>query len=174
MENIEDLDKSNYEEFLIKSFLQFLKERYNIESKNILKTETGALLIPTSIFTKKLGSLESIVKYLKEEKGLNYNKIAALLFRNPGPIGITYRNAKRKLPSRLKTDSKYFIPANIFSNTKLSVLENITVYLKNNNLRFHQIAVLLQRDDRTIWATYQKASKKLNLSKNEKKENKSK
>ncbi len=164
-----NLVSNKYEELIIKSFLEFLKEKGNIDSSELFKqiNKNDQLLIPCSIFNEKLGSLESIVKYMKEEKEFDYNKIASLLFRKSGPIGITYRNANKKHPEKLFIDSKYFIPIEIFSNTKLSVLENITYYLKNNSLKLHQIAILLHRDDRTIWTTYQKALKKLNLKKGE-------
>ena len=53
------------------------------------------------------------------------------------------------------------IPIAIFDNDILSALESIAKYLKENRgLTFHQIAVLLKRDDRTIWSSYNKASKK--------------
>ena len=163
----EDLIQSN-EELVIKSFLEFLKEKCNIQSNDIIKLlkENEQTQIPCSIFNKKLGCLESIVKYLREEKELNYEKIASLLFRKPGSIGVSYRNAKRKYSERFNLDSKYNLSINIFSNTGLSILENITFYLKNHyDLTFHKISVLLQRDDRTIWTVYNKAIKKLKLRK---------
>lgn len=57
---------------------------------------------------------------------------------------------------------EYYIPIEIFDNSKLAVLESVTKYLKENlNLSYHEIASLLNRNDRTIWVTYSKASKKL-------------
>jgi len=53
------------------------------------------------------------------------------------------------------------IPAYIFASRKLGVLEVTVKCLKENySLSFRQIALLLKRDDRTIWSTYQKAKKK--------------
>jgi hypothetical protein len=168
MENKENSPNKNYEEQILKSFLEFLKEKCNIQSSDIIKLlkENEQIQIPCSIFNKKLGCLESIVKYLKEEKELNYEKIALFLFRKPGPIGVTYRNAKKKHQEKFSLDFKYSLPVNVFSNAKLSVLENITFYLKNHyDLTFHKISVLLQRDDRTIWTVYNKAIKKLKYKK---------
>src|SRR3989338_2647135 len=55
-----------------------------------------------------------------------------------------------------------FIPIGVFNNNKLSCLENIVKYLKENlNLKFSKIAKLLNRSSKTIWATYSNASKKL-------------
>ena len=54
------------------------------------------------------------------------------------------------------------IPSSIFKNRGLSVLEAITVYLKDKKgMKYAQIARLLNRNDRTIWTSYQRAKKKM-------------
>jgi hypothetical protein len=126
------------------------------------KTDEKDNTIPISIFqNKSLSSLEAIVKYCKEELKLNYKEISTLLYRNNQPIAITYRNAKRKMPGALNTLSKEKLPLEIFKNTHLSVLENITQYLKETkSMSFHEIAAALKRDDRTIWTVYKRAKHK--------------
>lgn len=53
------------------------------------------------------------------------------------------------------------IPVGVFA-TELSSLEAIVKYLKENlKLRFAKIAKLLNRSNKTIWATYSKANKKM-------------
>ena len=53
------------------------------------------------------------------------------------------------------------IPLSIFSTDKLSTLEIIVKYFKENlNKKYHEIALLLNRNDRTIWSTYQNSIKK--------------
>ncbi len=53
------------------------------------------------------------------------------------------------------------VPISIFAHS-LSPSESLCKYLKENcNLSFHEIAVLLNRDDRSIWTSYSRASKKL-------------
>jgi len=53
------------------------------------------------------------------------------------------------------------IPSFIFRDRSLSVLEAIVEYLKEQKqLTFHEIAVLLNRDDRTIWTVYTRGKKK--------------
>jgi hypothetical protein len=53
------------------------------------------------------------------------------------------------------------IPISIF-DSRLAPSESLIKYLKENlSLSYHDIAELLNRDDRTIWATYQNASKKI-------------
>jgi len=55
------------------------------------------------------------------------------------------------------------IPVGVFA-TELSSLEAIVKYLKENlKLKFAKIAKLLNRSNKTIWATYHKASKKMPL-----------
>ena len=145
-----------------------LKEKHSLsfdEVPNILekreidrKTKT----LPLSIFNNKtLSAFETIVKYLKENLNLNYNEIATLLTRNYNPIAITYRNSKKKMPKELDTSSLAKIPIKIFSNRELSILENLTTYLKEDMLlTYQQIALLLNRNYQTIWTCYHRALKK--------------
>ncbi len=63
----------------------------------------------------------------------------------------------------LSSLSQFTIPTEIFRGTSLGVLEAIVVYFKDErNLRFHQIAVLLDRDERNIWTVYKRAKHKIN------------
>ena len=58
-------------------------------------------------------------------------------------------------------ESKVNIPIYIFQDRTLSVLEVMVEYLKEKlKLNYHEIAVLLNRDDRTIWTCYNRAKKK--------------
>ncbi|MBI1969360.1 hypothetical protein HYS48_01585 [Candidatus Woesearchaeota archaeon] len=55
-----------------------------------------------------------------------------------------------------------YIPTRIFQDRRLSVLEALVLHLKEKEgLNFHTIAVLLNRDDRTIWTVYHRAKKKV-------------
>jgi predicted DNA-binding protein (UPF0251 family) len=120
--------------------------------------------IPISVFkNEQLGSLETIVKYLRENLLLSFKQIALLTNRNEIALAVTYRNSKRKLPEKfvITEISPYSIPVSILKDRNISVLENIAAYLKDNfGLTYHKIAVLLNRDDRTIWTVYQRARKK--------------
>lgn len=54
------------------------------------------------------------------------------------------------------------IPIGIFDNDALSSLEAIVKYLKEEQkIRYCKIAKLLNRSNKTIWATYHKAIKKM-------------
>ena len=163
MADIKEVLIENVENGILK-----LEEKHQLsfdEILNILKkreVDRKTKTLPTSIFNNKsLSALETVTKYLKEELNLGYKEIAILLSRNYDPIRITYRNSRKKLPEKLDSSSEQNIPIEIFRNKMLSVLENLTTYLKDEmNLTYHEIAVLLKRDDRTIWTVYNRALKK--------------
>jgi len=53
------------------------------------------------------------------------------------------------------------IPCSILNDRNVAVLEAITEYLKDKKgLTYHEIALLLNRDDRTIWTCYYRAKRK--------------
>ncbi len=52
------------------------------------------------------------------------------------------------------------IPSSIFRDRSVSVLEAIVEYLKGRDMTYHEIAILLNRDDRTIWTVYSRTKKK--------------
>ncbi len=150
-------------------FASHLKEEHRLEPEKIAalfgKTIPKKDLLPISIFgNEELGCLETIVKYLKEDINLRFHDIALILNRNDRTIWATYKSACRKRKQKLIVkESKFLVPVSIFADRELSVLETIVTYLKGNfNLRYSQIAVLLNRDERNIWAVYNKALKKKN------------
>ena len=140
------------------------KEIYDLVKKESLKE---GIRIPVSIFdNKELSALEAIVKYLRENGKLRHSEIGVLLNRDERNIWTTYRNAKTKRKEKLvvkKTD--LFIPIMIFQDKKLSVLENLTSYLKENyKLTYRKVAKLLNRNERTIWTVYHRAQIKRKMS----------
>jgi len=153
---------------ILKLALEEIKEKYGVNSNEILglvekKPVSKEVLIPISIFkVEGLSALETICKYLKEELDLNYSKIALMLNRDSRTIWTTYNIACKKRAKRLLVkESEFFIPVSILQNRKFSVLEVIVSYLKDNfNLRYSEIAVLLNRDERNMWAVYNRAKKK--------------
>lgn len=65
------------------------------------------------------------------------------------------RSDKKPLPESI------LLPSSIFRDRSLKVLETLVEYLKDQqHLTFHEIAVLLNRNDRTIWTVYSRAKKK--------------
>ncbi|MBI4150451.1 hypothetical protein HY488_03535 [Candidatus Woesearchaeota archaeon] len=102
-----------------------------------------------------------MVKYLKENLGYRFVKIAKLLNRNTKTIWATYANAARKMPVAFAIkQSRFFIPLFLFQNRVYSPLEVVVRYLKEDcQQTYHQISLLLNRDDRTIWTTYNRMVK---------------
>jgi hypothetical protein len=151
---------------LLDLFVKHLQEEHKLNIEGINRLVGGKekeILLPISIFdNKKLSALETIAKYLRENKKLGFHQIGVALNRNERCMWTTYSNSKKKMKeSFVLGASKFFIPADIFTNRKLSVLENLTKYMKESlGLSLHEIGELLHRDDRTIWTVYNRAKKK--------------
>ncbi len=70
-------------------------------------------------------------------------------------FGISYKE---------KEISKEAVPLEIFRDRTLAPLEAVSLYLKDKKgMSYHEIAVLLNRNDRTVWTCYNRARKKLFL-----------
>ena len=140
------------------------EEIIGLVNKHLKVQVREEIKVPISVFNNDyLSSLENIVKYLRENLLLSFKQIGSLTNRNQIALAVTYRNAKKKMESRFVVEeiSPYSIPVSILKDRNISVLENIAAYLKDNfGLNYHSIAVLLNRDDRTIWTVYQRAKKK--------------
>ncbi|MBU0615696.1 MAG: sigma-70 region 4 domain-containing protein [Nanoarchaeota archaeon] len=125
--------------------------------------------LPSSIFVDRtLSVLEIISEYLKEDKEMSYHEIAELLNRDDRTIWTCVNRAKkkRKQPRKAAADKGIMIPSQIFQDRNLSVLEIMSEYLKEEKgMSYHEIAELLNRDDRTIWTCYSRAKKKRDNSK---------
>jgi len=148
----------------LKSIVNYLEQEKGFSHDEIVRLvskEKKPEEIPVCIFNKKLSSLESVVKYLRENLSLKYSEIAKILNRNDRTIWTTYSNSRKKFSKKFVVrDNKYFIPTSIIGNRSLSVLGSIVSYLKDTfNLKYSQIALLLCRDQRTIWTAYNRKRK---------------
>ena len=126
--------------------------------------EDRVILIPLSVFLDRgVSVLEAVSEYLKDSKELSYHEIAVLLNRDDRTIWTCYNRAKKKNPGHVVklAESKEHIPSSIFLDRDVSVLEAIVEYLKDKRkMSYHEMAVLLNRDDRTVWTCYSRAKKK--------------
>ena len=141
-----------------------ISKRYSFSSKqlaDLIDSGKSEQLIPTGIFSDKLSCLEAICKYLKENQGLAFVKIARLLNRDPRTIWTTYSKAARKMPEALSPLEGQFIPISALANRKLSVLESLSSYLDSRGYGHREIATLLARDYKTIWITLNHAKRKV-------------
>jgi len=134
------------------------------QNSKIIKDLARIQSVPSHIFLNRNHTiLEAIIVFLRERKKLSYRQIAFLLNRDHRFVYNSYANAKDKELITKYTISPDFIqiPISIFSNKKIPALEAIASYLKDElSLNYHEIAVLLDRDDRTIWTVYQRAKRK--------------
>lgn len=117
------------------------------------------------LFDRHVSCFEAVIEYLKEEKNLTYHQIAMLTNRNDRTIWTIYSRAKKKREgaARVYELKKRLvkIPVDIFTDRKVSVLETISEYLKDERqMTYHEIAVLTNRNDRTIWTCYNRAKNK--------------
>lgn len=86
-----------------------------------------------------MAEIDTLVHNLREKHKFSYSQILELLDKK----------------------EEISIPLKIFLNRKLGPLEAITKYLKDDaKLKFNEIAKLLNRNQRTIWASYHNAKKK--------------
>ena len=121
--------------------------------------------IPVSLFKdRSLSVLEVLVEYLKEEMHFTFHEIAVMTNRDDRTIWTVYSRVKKKREKTQKPPlekSEVFIPLNVLLDRTLSVLEVLVEYLKEKlHLTYHEIAVLTNRNDRTIWTVYNRARKK--------------
>jgi len=66
------------------------------------------------------------------------------------------------LEEKSEPKTEISLPLSMFKDRRVGMLEQTVVYLKDSEeLKFSQIAKLLNRDQRTIWVTYHKAKEKL-------------
>ena len=148
----------NFQNF--KKLYDKLKKEYKLTSTELInKAEEKELLIPATIFSKKLSPLEAISKFLKENLKLSNKSIAKLLSRSEKTIWQAYNSSRKKYPKEFEiTETKYVIPISKLSDRRFSAFESIVDYLKTKfELSYHEIAVLLNRDDRTIWTLHHRA-----------------
>jgi len=146
---------------VLKLLIDVIKRKYNISPMDVVNLAQKQIMIPCTIFNKKLSPLETDVKYLKENLDLTYAKIGDLLGRNRKTIWQAHKNATKKHPKIFKPEETEFnIPIDILKG-ELSVLEATVSYLKEQySLSYHKIGELLQRNERTIWTVYSRALKK--------------
>ena len=123
------------------------------------------ILVPTTIFCdRSLSFLESLVEYLKEQLKLTYHEIAELTNRDERNIWTLYDRARKKREEKEPSAKKapiVQIPLSVVTDRSVSILEVVVEYLRDK-ARFtnHQIAVILNRSDKTVSTVYVRTKKK--------------
>lgn len=125
-----------------------------------VKLETLSSDIPVSIFTTSLSPLESLTRFLKENKGKKLVEISRIMSRSSAALSAAYKSAISKEFEVVKTE--YVIPLEEFEkNSDLSILEIVVNNLENRDLKHVEIARILGRDVRTIWTLNKRAEEKI-------------
>jgi len=156
------LDKKRFLEQLVAT-LKYKHFMTDDEIATMFQPSEQGTNIPLSILANgELSALESICRYLKE-KGYRYSEIAKLLNRDQRTIWVTYHNSiKKQKEPLLVPESKYTLNPSIFQDRNLSILEAVVRHLKDtHNLRYVDIAGLINRDERNVWDLYHKAGQKM-------------
>ena len=146
---------------VINILFEEIQKKYDITKQELLQiiNENINDTIPVSIFTKGLGGLEAVCKYLKENKGLSYVEIARLLNRDQRTIWTAYNKASKKISYSLEiNENTPLLPLSFIGNRDHTIIESSIIYLKEKGLKYVEIAKLLNRDQRNIWTTYKKAT----------------
>ena len=119
-------------------------------------------IVPVGIFAGQLSPSEALCKYMRENLALYYKEIADLLKRDERSIWTSCNRAKEKMPGQFDIkDSKVFIPIEIFADRKLSILENLVLYLRENTEETNYgIAKLLNKNPSMIYTIYNRAKAK--------------
>ena len=162
LEDFLDEDDKRALQIILSSFYESVKKRYGLEGKDIAvyvqDKQDAENRIPCSIFVRELGVFEAIVRYLHENKGMNFKEIAEILKRSSNNVSVTYKKAIKKYPKPFEINFSVSIPLTIFSK-RFTCFESICLYLKEF-YTFHEIGKILNRNDRTIWTIYNRALKK--------------
>jgi hypothetical protein len=152
----------------LNSILHGMIEKYHLPYDEVLQLLNKTAIehsvsVPVPIFKEKaLTHLEALIKYLKDTEKLSYEQISKALHRDNSAVSAIHRKAcKKKARPLVACDDDFCIPLSVFGNRQLSILENLTEYLKDTaKLRYHEIANLIDRDQRTIWTSYMRAKQK--------------
>ncbi|MBD3253235.1 hypothetical protein GF386_05865, partial [Candidatus Pacearchaeota archaeon] len=103
--------------------IERLKEKYSLSKKYLLELIFEEIKIPANIFSKKLGALEAVARYMKENLNKSYKEIADLLNRNERTVWTAYKKSREKLSHFKIKKTDVYLPISIFKNKNLTVLE---------------------------------------------------
>lgn len=148
---------------ILKNSLNKLSKKYELSTSQLTNILEDNIEIPSSIYQDKiLSTLESTVRYLKENLNLKYSQIGSLLNRDERTIWVTYHNSIKKSKTKQIILEGINIPIKVLSTRKFSILESSIGYLKEiHNLKFSEISKLFSLDQRTIWTCYNRYKKKM-------------
>lgn len=149
---------------LFGSVVDFLRENYGVSLQELVEINQQTpkeISVPAGVFSFLLSPSEALCKYLKEKFEFNFHELGKLIGRDERSVWTSYRRAIKKMPSSFYIEERILIPVSIFKDRKLSILEHVVVYLKDN-LKFtnYKTAKLLNKKPGAIYTAYKRAKKK--------------
>jgi hypothetical protein len=152
---------------LLKNIISFMKLKQGLSLSDLvsLYNESGPAedLIPLSVFSHNLSPSESLCKYLKENRGLNYHEIAVLINRDDRSVWTSYQRAIKKSKDLFVIDvsSDMMIPVSVVSGRDKSILESVVSYLSTvHKLSNKRISALLNKNPASIATVHNRARAK--------------
>lgn len=131
-----------------------IQSRYDLAPSQVIEIiQRPGYYIPLKIFSSKMGIMESVIKYLRENQLLTNKQVAELLNKNPRTTWTSYNKVRDRMP--FLHEDGFKIPLRIFKG-KCSPLCAIVRYCKGIGMSYRQIADALDRSITSIW----QASKK--------------
>ena len=142
----------------------------------LIENKEKYVSLPVGLFRSSLSPLEAVVRYLRDISEYSFSKISKMLSRDETTVWTTYNNSKHKSEKvildlemndidfkKIKVKKEdLFVPLSIFSQRGLSILESLCVYLRETfGLNYHNIGMLLGKDERTVWTVVNRAKRKL-------------
>src|SRR3989344_1374876 len=118
--------------------------------------------VPVTIFTNEVGGLEALCKYLKENRNMKYCEIARMLQRSDRTIWTAYKKAVEKYNVKIHENyNDIYIPYEKLRDRTFTILESVIIYLREMNLKYSEIARLLERDQRNVRTIHARAVRKM-------------
>jgi hypothetical protein len=112
--------------------------------------------VPASVFSGTLSPLQALVTYLKDHKKNSFATISKELGRTYRAVWGAYSDKGIKFE-----ETSFYIPLELFENSSHSILETVVLHLKESyEMKFSEIARLLNKNDRTVWTVWNRAKKK--------------
>jgi hypothetical protein len=147
------MDKGQFAKKRVDNSISYdsLKNKSKEELIRIILSQND-IQIPATVFSSEIAPLTSLVKYLHDEKKMPVKEISSRLNRHEQTIWTIVRLGKKA--KLLVKPTKIFIPLSVFSKEKLSALESLTSYLSEQGMKISEIALLLNKNLKTIWTCY--------------------
>ena len=149
---------------LIRVLIDKVSSTYHVSPRDVIKllSKPEDSIDAAAFSNKRLAPTEALVKYLRENKYNKLSDIARFLKRSQNTIQTTYSNAQAKQAERITfAASGVKVPLSVFSNKKLTVLESLVRYLREEeNMTNKEIAKLTGKSNKTIWTVYERAKVK--------------